>query len=141
MGGSKMISKQMLDSMPPAEAEAAEADPDPPPEEEIQEEENQLKEELNGAASDGSSNPDGSSSAQPNFAVGQRVQRRDEGWDWGFGYVTNIDKYEETKKVSDLEVTFEDNPNDDRGYHWAEVRLDPTEAEQSDELLGATAGN
>lgn len=52
---------------------------------------------------------------KPNFEVGQRVERRDDGKDWGTGYVTSVDP---------LKVTVADSPAAD-GYRWQHVRQIP----------------
>lgn len=51
------------------------------------------------------------------FVVGQRVQRRDDGEDWGIGYVVSVDP---------LEVTVFDTLAA-RGHEWCEVRHIPPE--------------
>jgi len=57
------------------------------------------------------------SATQAAFAVGQRVQRRDDGEDWGIGYVVSVDP---------LEVTVFDS-HAARGHEWCEVRHIPPE--------------
>jgi hypothetical protein len=54
------------------------------------------------------------------FKLGQRLQRRDTGRDWGVGYVTSLDP---------LEVTAKDDPSGN-GYQWDEVRHMPSEVAQ-----------
>ena len=48
----------------------------------------------------------------PQYQVGQLVERKDKDRDWGTGYVTSLDP---------LEVTVEDDPKED-GWPWEEVR-------------------
>jgi len=55
------------------------------------------------------------------FTIGERVQRRDNGKEWGFGYVTLL---------KPLEVTAKDDP-EANGYQWDQIRHIPREGSSS----------
>lgn len=60
------------------------------------------------------------SASSTSFAVGQKVERRDNGEDWGTGFVVSLDP---------LMVTCDDDDPSADGYEWAEVRLPVVVAE------------
>jgi len=57
---------------------------------------------------------EGASASSTSFTLGQKVERRDHGEDWGAGFVVQLDP---------LMVTCDDDDPSAEGYEWAEVRV------------------